>query len=121
MNPVLFSLLNADTAVKNLLGENPLRVFPYGKAPKPLNYPYAVYSMFNAQPENYLGDRPDMDVKSVQISVYAKTNANLESCYNAVINVLENHAHMVNFSTPDIDAETDLYSCRMEFDFHDAR
>lgn len=121
MNPDLFPLLNADTIVKNLLGVNPLRVFPYGKAPQPLEYPYAVYTVISAQPENYLADRPDVDLKSVQMSIYAKTNASLESCYNAVVDVLEEHAYMVNFSTPDIDAKTDLYSCRMEFDFYDAR
>lgn len=121
MNPNLFPLLNASPTVKSLLGENPLRVYPYGKAPDEVLKPYAVYSVYNANPENYLDCTPDIDNKGTQISIYAETSSDLESCYNAVRDVLEPHAYMSSFSTPDIDADTDLFSCRMEFDFWDER
>ncbi len=121
MTPSLFQILNANNAVKALLGSNPLRVYPWGRAPQNVAKPYAVYGVYNANPENYLGNVPDIDNKGTQIDIYSETSANLQSCFTAVRDALETSAHMVNFSTPAQDAETDLYSVRMEFDFWDER
>ena len=121
MNPPLFSILNASAPVKALLGANPLRVFPWGRAPQNVAKPYAVYVVYNALPENYLGQVPDIDNKAVQINIYAENSASLESCFTVVRDALELHAHMTSFASPDLDADTNLYSCRMEFDFWDAR
>jgi len=133
MNPDLFPILYASTTVKMLLGTTPpvidsagdadygvLRVFPYGKAPEGVVLPYCVYGVINAQPENYLDKVPDVDSMRTQVSIYAKTESSLSSCYTAIRDALEPSAHMISFVTPDIDADTELYSCRMEFDFwHD--
>jgi hypothetical protein len=121
MNPQLFTILNASAPVKALLGTSPLRVYPWGRAPANTAKPYAVYSVYNANPENYLSGSPDIDNKGTQINIYATTASNLESCFNAVRDALEPYAHMTNFATPDLDSNTDLFSCRMEFDFWDAR
>lgn len=121
MNPPLFTLLNESTPVKTLLGSNPLRVFPWGSAPQDVAKPYAVYAVYNANPENYLGQAPDIDNKGTQINIYASTSASLESCFDAIRNALEPHAHMTSFASPDRDSETNLYSARMEFDFWNER
>ena len=121
MNPDLFPILNADTATKAVLGSNPLRVFPWGRAPQNVVKPYAVYAVYNANPENYLDQSPDIDNKGTQINIYADNAVSLQSAFVAVRNALEPHAHMTSFATPDLDADTDLYSCRMEFDFWDGR
>lgn len=121
MNPDLFPILNASAPVKALLGPTPLRVFPYGRAPTNVAKPYAVYAVYNANPENYLGQRPDIDNKGTQIEIFADTYQSLESCFLAVRDALEEEAHMTNYSTPDLDANTNLYGVRMEFDFWDER
>lgn len=121
MNPPLFTILKNTPAVTALLGTAPLRVFPWGRAPQNVVKPYAVYSVYNANPENYLDQVPDIDNKGTQLSIYAATADSLQSCYIAVRNALEPQAHMLSFATPDLDADTDLFSCRMEFDFWDER
>lgn len=121
MNPDLFTLLNASVPVKMLLGSNPLRVYPWSRAPENPRKPYAVYGVYNANPENYLDRVPDIDNKGTQITVYSNTAENLEDCYEAIRDVLEPHAHMINFSTPDLDQDTNLFLCVMEFDFWDER
>lgn len=122
MNPQLFPLLNADSNVRLLMYSTPeLRVYPWGRAPINVKKPYAVYTVFNGNPENYLDSAPDIDNKGTQINVYADNADSLEKCYNAIRNVLEKYGHMTNFSTPALDADTDLYSATLEFDFWDER
>lgn len=121
MNPDLFQILDSNTQVKLLLGANPLRMFPWGRAPQNVRKPYGVYAVYNGLPENYLGNLPDIDNKGTQINIYAENADSLEAVYLAVRNALEPHAHMTNFSTPALDDITDLYSGTMEFDFWDER
>lgn len=120
MNPQIYTLLNASNAVKLLLG-SPVRIYPWGRAPENPKKPYGVYGVYNANPENYLDKVPDIDNKGTQLNIYADTAEKLDSCFTAVRNVLEPHAHMTSFSTVDLDEETNLYSCRMEFDFWEDR
>lgn len=121
MNPDLFEILKSSPAVTNLLGSNPLKVFPFGRAPQKVSLPYAVYSVYNANPENYLDRVPDIDNKGTQIDIFASNAEDLKSCFDAIRDALEPHAHMTSFSTSDQDADTNLYPCRMEFDFWDER
>lgn len=121
MNTVFFTLLNASNPVKALLGSNPLRVFPAGRAPEETQRPYAVYSIYNGNPENYLNQAPDIDNNGIQVSIYADTYAEMAGCFTAVRDALQNDAHMISYTTPDQDADTNLFSCRMEFDFWDDR
>jgi len=121
MNPDIFPILNASTAVRLQLGSNPLRFYPWDRAPQNVKKPYAVYTVYNAVPENYLGNLPDIDNKGTQINIYAETAEKLNLCFLAVRDALEPYGHMLNYSTPALDADTDLYSCRMEFDFWENR
>lgn len=121
MNPSIFSILNASSPVKLILGANPLRVYPWGRAPEKPILPYAVYTVYNANPENYLDKVPDIDNKGTQIDIYAQSGQTLESAFVSVRDALEPYAHMISFATPVQDADTNFYSCRMEFDFWDAR
>ena len=119
MTPQLFSILNADMAVKALLGSNPLRVYP-SRAPDNPTLPYAVYTVYNANPENYINGAPDMDNKGTQIDIYGQSGVSVAECFEAIRSALEGAAHMTNYSTPVQDADTDFFSCRMEFDFWEA-
>lgn len=123
MNSELFTILNTVTAVKLLLGANPLRVYPWGRAPENPTKPYAVYGVYNANPENYLADRADLDDKGTQIDIFADTAVSIENCFNAIRNALEtvHYGYLTSWSTPDLDEETNLYHIRMDYDFKDER
>lgn len=121
MNPDLFPILNANVAVKALLGSSPLRVYPWGRAPNNVVKPYAVYGVYNGNPENYLDRVPDIDNKGTQIDIYGVKGEDVENCFIAIRDALEPFAHMTSFSTPDRNTETNLYEGRMEFDFWDYR
>lgn len=121
MNPPVFQLVSANTACVAVLGSNPTRFYPWGRAPQNTPKPYAVYTVYNAVPENYLGDLPDIDNKGTQINIYADNPKDLNNAFIAIRNCLEPNAHMTNFSSFDPDNETDLYTIRMEFDFWDDR
>lgn len=121
MNPALFTILNNTIPVNVLLGKNPLRVYPWNRAPQKPIKPYAVYGVYNGISENYLGNVPDIDNKGTQLTIFADTADSAQACYIAIRDALEPHAHMTSFNTPDLDEDTDLYSCRMEFDFWEGR
>ena len=120
MNSEMFQILTANAAVQQFLG-SPVRVYPWSRAPQNCPRPYAVYSVITALPENYLGNLPDLDRKTVQINVYATTGENLEDCFRVIRDALEPHAHMTSYATSALDVDTDLYSCRMDFDFLENR
>ncbi len=122
MNTSMFNVLKNNVPVKLLLGSNPLRVYPYSRAPQNPRKPYATYGVVNANPENYLGQVPDIDNAQVQIDVYADTASQLESCFTAIRDALEPVAHMINYSDSNgVDESTSLYTVRMEFDFWEER
>lgn len=121
MNPPIFEILNRSVQVRLQLGSNPLRVYPWDRAPQNPVYPYACYNMYNAVPENYLGKVPDIDNKGTQLIIYSKNTSKLELCYRAVRDAIEPEAHMTNFQTIDKDDDTDDYAVIMDFDFWEDR
>jgi len=72
MYPPIFSTVNVP-AVKALLktGNGELRFYAWGMAPDNVQKPYAVWRQVFGAPENYLGQRPDIDSFTTQIDVYA--------------------------------------------------
>lgn len=121
LNPPIFSIIESNAACTDILGTGPVRFFPFGKAPQGVAKPYAVYTVFNANPENYLSGAPDIDNKGTQVDLYAENAEDLRNLFEAIKNAIELKAHMTSFSTPVPDAETALWTARMEFDFWDAR
>jgi hypothetical protein len=71
MQTTLFSLCAANTAVKNLLGTAPVRLYPFGTAPQNVVKPYAVYQTISGSPENLLSGAPDIDGIMQQVDEYA--------------------------------------------------
>lgn len=72
MLPPIFPIVNVP-AVQALLktGTGPLRFYAFGQAPDDVQKPYAVWRQVFGAPENYLGQRPDIDSFTTQIDVYA--------------------------------------------------
>jgi len=69
--PPIFPAIAASSAVKALIGANPVRFYQFGMAPQNVVKPYAVWQRVFGAPENYLGDVPDIDSLTLQIDVYA--------------------------------------------------
>lgn len=120
MNPSIFEILDDNIDVKEVLGQ-PLRVYPWNRAPENSKNPYVTYGIFNGNPENYLSDIPDIDNKGTQVNIYSNDPHECEEVAIKVRDAIEPFAHMTSFSTPDRDADTNLYSCRLEFDFWEGR
>lgn len=117
MIPNVFPILNADTDVKDLLGDDPLRVFPWGEAPKDVALPYATYGVFNGNPQNMLDRVPQVDVLGTQIDIWAETASEVIECAEAIRDALEPHAHMTSIDNATRDEETKLFRSRLDFDF----
>ncbi len=121
MIPPVFPLLQASSAVAVLLGSDRLRVYPWGRAPEGGLRPYATYTVYDGQSENYLGQVPDMDNLGTQVDVWADTGEACVACAIAIRDALEAHAHVTSFDGSKWDEESKLYRCRMDFDFYKAR
>lgn len=120
ISPV-FEALNASSVVKSLLGNKPLRVFPWGEAPQNVAKPYVTYGVVNGTPQNNLDCPPRIDQLGTDIDIWALTGRSCEDCYKAIRDVLEPLGHMTRFHSLIRDPETKLYNIKLEFDFWTGR
>lgn len=114
MTPPIFSIMSASSAVKALIGSNPIRFFLFGEAPQDVATPYCVWQTIFGAPENFLGQVPDVDSWSVQIDVYGDTASSVRSVAQAVRNALEPVAYVTNWNGESRDPATKRY--RYSFD-----
>ena len=121
MIPPIVPLLAADATVTALLGSAPIRVYPFGEAPELQTYPYATWTVFSGNPQNQLGDVPDMDVIGTQVDIWGETASSALDVAAAIRDAIEPHAHMVGFGSTTREAETGHYRVRLEFDFFTER
>lgn len=117
MYPPVFALAAADTAVKALLGEDPVRLFPFGKAPQRTPIPYAVWQTVSGSPANYLGNVPDADSYRVQVDVYGTSAEQVRNVAEALRDAYETSAYIVRWGGETIDnaTEHDRYSFDVDF------
>lgn len=114
MFPPIYEVCAASPAVTSLLGTNPVRLFAFGEAPQNEARPYAVWQMVTGSPENYVGDRPDIDRYLIQIDVYAVGGATSRSVALALRDAIEPGAHIVGWRGEGRDPDTRMY--RYSFD-----
>jgi hypothetical protein len=117
MIPPIFTICAADTAVRALIGSNPVRLYPFGEAPQGVAKPYAVWQTINGSPENFLSGRPDADNYSVQVDVYGLTSESVLQVAGALRNALELDAHITNWGNTSRDYETKNYRYNVGVDF----
>jgi len=110
----IFQTVAANAEVTALLGTNPVRFWPFGEAPENSVLPYSAWQQVNGQPENYLGDLPDLDSYTLQIDVYASTGSSARAAAKALRDAIEPHAHIVAWRGESRETETKLY--RLSFD-----
>ena len=110
MTPPIFQTANVP-AVQALLksGNGPLRFYAWGLAPQNVEKPYAVWRQVYGTPENYLGDRPDIDNAGLQIDCYADSSSVARSVGEAIQYAIELSAYVVSGPREDRDPETMNY------------
>lgn len=114
MIPPLFPLISASVTA---LGSNPVRFYPHGQATQQTLKPYATWQTVTATPENYLGQRPDVDDALIQIDVWGTTASEVSNAADQIRDALEPRMHMTSFGDTVKDATTALYRYRMDFSY----
>jgi hypothetical protein len=119
MHPPLYAVCAADTSVQDLLTgpDGLLRLYPFGEARQQEIYPYAVWSVVGGQPENYLGDRPNVDSASTQVDVYARSWSSAREVYAALRDAIEGAAYVSAFNGEMRDPETKSYRVSFTVDW----
>lgn len=123
MNPPVFALAAADAAVvaKLKTGSGPLRVWQFGLSPQKeapfYAVPYAVWQFAYGSPENYLGDRPDIDNPGVQIDVYAANDGEARSIAQTLQYAMEAGGYVVGYRGEEKDVPTGLSRSGFDVEF----
>lgn len=89
-------------------------IWPMIFLPPGLVKPYMVWQTIGGTPENYLGDRPEVDTFSIQIDIYADSSAEARKVAGEVIEAIETESYVTNYSGEDRDPETGDF--RFSFD-----
>ena len=121
MLPPVFQWLKASTAVKNIVGTNPPRIYRHGIAPQTtdgaaMTQPYVTWFVVTDQPENNLSDPPPVDRYGVQIDCWHQTDSGVELLAEAVRDAMELQCHMTGMIANLREPETRLYRMGLTFD-----
>ncbi len=114
MYPPIMATMLASASIASVLGTNPTRVYPAGRAPEGGAVPYAVHQLISGAPENYLGSPPDVDQFSIQFDVYSTTVSDVERVARVLRDTLEPVAHITRWGGEMKDEATGLF--RYSFD-----
>ena len=114
MFPPLFKAAAASASVRSLLGEDPVRVYPFGEAEENTALPYAAWQVISGSPENFLSGKPDVDGFRTQIDVYGTSAASARGAAFALREAFEGVAYLVAYNGEDRDRDTKNY--RVSFD-----
>jgi hypothetical protein len=119
MQPPVFTICNASTAVKALLGADPVRLYPGGIAPQGVAAPYAVWQTITGQPDNSFENSAETDDYSVQIDIYAATSADSVAVARAMRTAFEGSPDSIVVGSQPMPRETvtDLFRYMLSVDF----
>lgn len=125
MFPPLFATLFASSAVKTIFGSSPLRVYAFGDTPAKdatgYGVPYAVFQTITGSPENYLGQRPDLDSWVVQVDVYGDSLTAARQGAEAIRYALEAVAYVAGYNLETKDETTGLFRYSFDCSFQTPR
>lgn len=117
MMPPVFQALKASTAVKDIVGTNPPRIYRHGEAPTQTDKPYITWFLVSGVPENNLSNTPPVDRQTVQVDYWHPTAAGIDLLSDAGRDALELVATMTNVILDQRDLESRLYRIAQQFDF----
>jgi hypothetical protein len=121
MLPPIFQTLKASADVKNIVGQNPPRIYRHGIAPQDTTKPYCTWFIVFGDPENQLSGTPPSDRVTVQLDCWHQTDAGVEALAIAVRDAIEPYAHMTGIVVNERESETKLYRIALQFDWHLSR
>jgi hypothetical protein len=113
----IFSLCASSDAVTQLLGSHPTRLYPFGQAPQNVAKPYAVWQVIGGNPDNYMSDRPDTDMFSLQIDVYAESGSSATDVGDAIRFAIELDAYTTSYNGDSRDEQTGHYRHSFDVDW----
>ncbi|WP_250602053.1 tail completion protein gp17 [Serratia marcescens] len=113
----IFKVCAASQAVTALIGESPVRLYPFGLQDDNVVYPYVVWQNISGYPENYLKKRPDADSYTLQVDVYADTVSSAASVAAALRDAIEPHAYITRWGGQSRDPETKRYRYSFDVDW----
>lgn len=111
MFPPIFPVVAASSAVKAIIGSNPVRFYQFGFAGDNPQKPYAVWQRVYGQPQNYINEAPDMDSFTLQIDCYAEGNSSGANTVRNLAAAIRDaiqfpHCHITSWLGESIDPET---------------
>jgi hypothetical protein len=113
----IFSVCASSHEVTDLLGSNPVRIYPFGIQDDNVVYPYVVWQNITGSPENYIAQRPDADFFTLQVDAYADTVDEVIAVATALRDAIEPHAHITRWGGQERDPETKRYRYSFDVDW----
>lgn len=113
----VFAVCSADLKVKELLGDDPVRLYPFGMHDDDLVYPYAVWQNIDGEPENYLKQNPDIDRYSIQVDVYGDTDKDAIAVARALSDAIQSKAYITRWNAQGRDPSTLKYRYSFDVDW----
>lgn len=109
MYPPIFPAVAASPACVALLksGNGPIRFYQFGRAEQNVQRPYAVWQRVFGEPQNYLGDVPDMDSFSIQVDVYGGSADSVRTIAVALRDAIEPIAYITSWLGESVDPQTE--------------
>lgn len=117
MDVPFYQVCKADPAVLALLGAPEPRIYAFGEAPQQVAKPYAVYQGIGGHPYNMLNCRPDADQISLQVDVYATTQAVSTNIAKAIRYAVELQSYLTLYVGNLRDEDTKLYRTSFHLDW----
>lgn len=126
MLPPVFQWLKASSAVKNIVGTNPPRIWRHGAAPQstdgqPIGQPYITWFVASNFPLNNLSDPVPADRYSAQVDCWHQTDAGIEALASAARDAMEAQCVMTGIIANLREPETKLYRIGLTFDIWHGR
>lgn len=110
----LESLCEEDPLLKQLLSDSEgIKVAEFDADNIP-SAPYVCWQIIDANPEQYLSDRSDIDEISVQIDVYTAKKSTSRQIAQLLRTAIEEDCYIERFTGTEKESETNLYRVRLD-------
>lgn len=113
----IFSVCSSSQLVRELLGSEPVRLYPFGMHDDQLVYPYAVWQNVDGEPDNYLKQNPDIDRFSLQVDVYGETDSDALNAARALRDAIQGKAYITRWNQQGRDPTTLKYRYSFDVDW----
>ncbi|WP_421793866.1 tail completion protein gp17 [Hydrocarboniphaga effusa] len=123
MRPNLYPMVQGDAGVQAILGDDPMRFFPFGEADEGSNpdQVYATWQLISGLPQNQLKGPATLDWFRMQIDVWAANANDADAAASALRTALEPKGYIVSINADGRDPATRAYRISFDFEFWQKR